>query len=234
VKYEIVQAYVEQVRQQCQFVVMAHADLRAASARHQQALATWKRAMRERDWTEAAPHARARDDATRELWYAAQALMTAIANIDKALWLKRNGSEKGREPVRAALGVKDDSTSTEVAREIRNHLEHYDDNINRWAKSSEGLKIEVVGATPVITGHTDKVLWRGYDPAADVISFWGLSVELSPIEQEARRLIPIAEHVLSLCPQCVDEGKEHVMHQPAPGFPAAYDPQGSPAEDGCT
>ena len=233
-KYELIQTYVRHVHQQCQFVVMAHADLRAASVRRQQASQLQRKAMRAGDTATGRDAKRMSDDADRELWYAAQALMAAVANVDKTLWLKRGKSQQAREPVRAALGVEDDSTSTEVAREIRNHIEHYDDNINKWAKSSEGLKIEVIGPTPRITGHTSKVRWRGYDPATDTISFWGLSVELSPIEQEARRLIPIAEDILSVCPQCMDEGKEHVMSPVEPGFPAAYDPQGSSAEDGRT
>jgi hypothetical protein len=164
-------------------------------------------------------------DANRELWYSAQALMTAVANVDKVLWLNRGGSEVAREPVRRAFGIDADTVAMEQARKIRDRFDHYDDLIRRWAKSDEGLKIEGIGAPLEIAGHTHMAQWRGYDPATDTLSFWDLSVELTPIEEEARRLIPLAEDIANRCPGCMDEGREHpVTFQVARGFPAEYNP----------
>jgi hypothetical protein len=248
-KYATVQVYVEQVQRQCQFIVMAHAGILAASAKIGEAAQ-----VRKRFYAEEGAYHRARfqhptdggsapdpaqldlgvrmhEDAERELWYSAQAMMTAVANVDKTLWLNRGGSEKAREPVRRVLGVDDDSASMEQARDIRNYFDHYDKKINEWAKSSEGLKLSGIGGPLKISGHSDKAQWQSYDPATDTLSFWDLSVALAPIAQEARRLIPIAEDIASKCPGCMDEGKEHPVTFPiARGFPAGDAPQGSPAE----
>lgn len=213
-KYEIIQAYVRQIRQQCQFIIMAHADLRAAAAKSGEAFEI-------RKYGDRAAGIRMGQDAERELWYAAQAMMTAVANVDKTLWLNRGSSERAREPVRAALGIDGDSVSMKTARKIRDRFEHYDDLINQWAKSEEGLQVEVIGRSPRIIGHSDKVQWRGYDPSTDTLSFWDLSVELAPIEQEARRLIPLAEDIATKCAGCMDEGKDHPVTFPVErGYPA--------------
>ncbi|MGA2454725.1 MAG: hypothetical protein ABSG93_14505 [Solirubrobacteraceae bacterium] len=227
-KYRIIQTYVAQVRQQCQFIIMAHTDIRAASAKGAEAFT-------ERKHGDLETGLRMGEDADRELWYAVQAFATSVANVDKTLWLNRGGSEAAREPVRNVLGVDQDSVSMEQVRKIRNHLDHYDAKINEWAKSSEGLKIEGVGAPLSVSGHTDKAQWRGYDPATDTLSFWDKSAELGPIEVEARRLIRLAEDIASRCPGCMDEGTEHPVTFPVRrGFPAEDDQQESPAVDDST
>jgi hypothetical protein len=97
-------------------------------------------------------------DAERERWYAAQAVLTAIAILDATLWVNRGGSERRSEPVRRELGVTTDSANLELARKIRDRFIRYDRKIN--ASRQEGLVIEGIGADPMITGHSDKTFRR--------------------------------------------------------------------------
>jgi hypothetical protein len=165
------------------------------------------------------------DDASRELWYSAQAMMTAVANVHKALWGNGKGDVATREPVRLALAIDTDSAISLEARKMRNNFDHYEDRIRTWAESREGLMLEGVGPRPLIDGHTQMALWRSYDPATDTLSFWDSSLSLTAIEQEAQRLIPIAEDIARQCPECMDEGREHrrVTFPIRRGFPAEAD-----------
>jgi hypothetical protein len=160
------------------------------------------------------------EDANRELWYAAQSLLSAAANVTKVLWgTKATGA--AREPVRKTLGVTDGEI-WQVARKIRNSFDHYDERIQEWNESGEGLKVEGIGGRPKIVGHTNRAQWRNYDPRNDTLYFWDDALRLSDIEAEARRLIPIAADVLNLCPECVDEGRPHpVTFHRERGFPAS-------------
>lgn len=200
---------------------MAHQDILAAGAKAQQASQMRKQARLGNDSDAREIALRVGEDAQRELWYAAQAMMTAVANVHKVMWGNGKGDVPAREPVRSALGVDRGSAISKEARDMRNNFDHYEDRIREWAESDEGLMIEGLGGPPVVIGHTPKVHWRNYDPATDTLWFWGASLDLAAIEIEARRLIPIAEQIASMCPQCMDEGREHPDTFPVrPGFPA--------------
>jgi hypothetical protein len=214
VQFRIVQVYVAQVLQQCQFIIMAHADMRRASAKSVEAFYVRKDRARLEEGI------RMGQDADRELWYAAQALMSAAANVAKVLWGKNATIAATREPVRNALGVADGVT-WQAARHVRNNFDHYDDRIREWNESGEGLQVEGIGGPAKIVGHTRRAQWRNYDPQNDTLYFWGVVLPLGDIEAEARRLIPVAEDVLNLCPGCVDEGRSHpIVLSRERGYPA--------------
>lgn len=211
----MLQTYVKQVREQCQFIIMAHAGIRAA-------IDLGNRAHQERRHGDVDVGLRMGEDAIRELWYSAQAMMTATANVHKLAWgLGKGASAQAREPIRYALEIDDSSAISKEARDMRNNFDHYEDRIREWAESGEGLKIEGVGGPISVNGHTSRAQWRNYDPATDSLWFWGESIYLGDIEQEARRLIPITEDVARRCPECMEKGREHIVRFPIPrGYPA--------------
>lgn len=212
--FQTVQIYTRQVLQQCQFIIMAHTEMRRAS--EESATAFYIR----KDQTRLQEGIRMGEDAQRELWYAAQALMSAAANVAKVLWGKNATIAATREPIRKALGV-DDGVIWQAARNVRNNFDHYDDRIREWNESGEGLKIEGIGGPATIIGPSRRAQWQNYDPQTDTLYFWGVALPLGDIEIEARRLIPVAEDVLNLCSGCVDEGRAHpITFHRERGYPA--------------
>lgn len=161
-------------------------------------------------------------EADRELWFAAQAMMSAVANVHKLLW----GNQKARDvaaraPIREALGITDESPISTDARRMRNNFDHYDDRIGAWVESGEGLRIRGTGGAPKIVGHTIKAQWERYDPSTNTLSFWGESISLAAIAGEAQRLIPIADEIEARCAGCMDQGKDHpVLFPQAPSYPS--------------
>jgi hypothetical protein len=229
-KYRILQTYVKQVREQCQFIIMAHAGIRAA-------VDLGSRACQERRQGDVDLGLRMGEDAYRELWYSAQAMMSAVANVHKLAWgLGKGASAQAREPIRRALEIDRSSAISKDARDMRHNFDHYEDRIREWAESGEGLKIEGVGGPLSINGHTCRTQWRNYDPVTGTLWFWGKSIDLGAIEREARRLIPITEDITRLCPECMEKGREHIVRFPVPRvYPAGQtDSPGSAAEGNST
>lgn len=202
--FRLVQTYIQQGMRQCQFIVMAHAMLRDAAIKVEAAQQMRRETRYGGDFDAAMS---ATEIADRELWFAAQALLSAIANVDKVLW-DGQSYEAERQPVRDALGVTTRSGAWITAREIRNHFDHYDEKIRVWDLAGEGMRTRGIGPL-ITTGLTPTAEWEGYDAATDTLRFWHVSVGLGPIEAEARRLIPLAADQIGLCPTCVDEGLTH-------------------------
>lgn len=68
------------------------------------------------------------------IWYSVHAFLSATANVSKILWPKEIHKDRGDE-LRQLLSVPDDSVLK--PRKFRNHFEHFDERLERWATSSE-------------------------------------------------------------------------------------------------
>jgi len=133
---------------------------------------------------------------TDRVWYCLQNLLSAAANISKALWGVNPEIEKAREPLRASLGITDDSPLR--SRELRNHFDHFDERLDEWDKKSttriymdrnilpSGMNL--IGG--IGTGKHDEL--RRYFPDTAIATFFGDAYELVPIVQAAVDLLPIA------------------------------------------
>jgi hypothetical protein len=87
------------------------------------------------------------------------------------------------EMLRDRLGV----TSPHVLqkREIRNHVEHFDERIDEWVASNEHeVFVDMTcppGCINFPDGIEDNSRFREYDPSTTVFSFWGNSVNLNEV-----------------------------------------------------
>jgi hypothetical protein len=129
---------------------------------------------------------------TRRAWIAIQNILTAAANISKALWGQGGKFAKERESLRDSLQVDDTSPLRNVA--MRNHFEHYDERLDRWWDKSEAhnyfdMSMMSAGA---VQGFADIDMFRVFDPETADIVFWGERFNVNEIVQEAARLLPIA------------------------------------------
>jgi hypothetical protein len=144
-------------------------------------------------------------------WIAMQNILTAAANISKALWGSRGKHAKAREGLRTSLQVDDTSPLREVA--MRNHFEHYDERLDHWwAKSERHNHMDMSIMPPnMVQGLDDTDAFRVFDPTTGDLIFWGERFNVNELAQEATRLLPIA---------AAEARKPHFEPPAPPGSPA--------------
>jgi hypothetical protein len=124
-------------------------------------------------------------------WIAIQNLLTAAANISKALWGAGGRLAEERKPLRQSLGVEDTAIFRDVA--MRNNFEHYDDRLDRWWETSahhNHLDMSVLPADSV-RGLAEIDMFRVFDPSTGDVVFWGQRFNLNDLLREVERLLPV-------------------------------------------
>jgi hypothetical protein len=130
-------------------------------------------------------------------WYSVQGIVAACANLSKLLWPNEEGASDRRssretavtpvpgrgEALRDSLGVS--SNSLLQSRSLRNCFEHFDEELEAWAGSSEKRTLidTNLGPASAIRADAGEVL-RNLDPATLVLTFRGESFELRPLLHE--------------------------------------------------
>jgi hypothetical protein len=67
---------------------------------------------------------------TEGIFFSIQNLLTAGANVSKALWGPGGRLHAERKPLRDSIGIADTSALRDV--NMRNNFEHFDDRLDRW------------------------------------------------------------------------------------------------------
>lgn len=129
------------------------------------------------------------------LWCSIQNLLTASANISKTLWSQGARKSVEREPLRESLNIQDESVLANT--DLRNHLDHYDERIDRWFRDSvDHVYIDYsIGSVNSSIGGVDETnIFRHYDPETGHVVFWGehysipeLIAEIHPLLEQAER-----------------------------------------------
>jgi hypothetical protein len=122
-------------------------------------------------------------------WNYLQSFLTTAANISKIFWPARHGeskeySQRGMD-LRNLLNVSDKSPLNN--RDLRNHLEHYDERLHDWAKKS---KIGALVTRNLSSVNTDDPYadMANFDMQKYIVSFWGKYYEILPLVSEIRTL----------------------------------------------
>lgn len=127
-------------------------------------------------------------------WAAIQNLLTAAANIAKACWGAGGKLTAERQDLRESLAVADGSPLANT--DLRNHLEHYDERLDRWYRESATrnyVDFNIGPRATAIAGADDKDIFRFFDPETNEVSFWGEHYLLQPLVDEIVRLLPVAK-----------------------------------------
>ena len=148
-------------------------------------------------------------------WFAVQALLVAAAHVSKLLW-PAPGSARDQPRatrLRALLGV--DETSPLNAVDMRNHFEHFDERLERWAAhpGPKALGDRLIGPRQAVTTVGPITYYRTFDPARLVVSFEDEEYPLHPVIAAARDLAArAARFTLPVVCQALD---------PDPGSPTS-------------
>lgn len=178
----LLRVFQRQVQLQCEYVLRAAAEVNAGMARV--------------------------DTAT--VFYGLQSLLTAAANLSKALWGQGGKRAKERAALRASLAVDDDSPLRST--DMRNNYDHFDDRLMEWWRNSTNHNTVDLSIAPrsAIVGIAPIDWFRVYDPNTTHATFWGDDFDIQALVSEVERILPRAK----------EEGaKPH--RSPVPPTPAA-------------
>ncbi len=141
-------------------------------------------------------------DKDDELWYAAQALTVAVANLSKILLgtaARRPRLQVAKERaarLRKRLGVSADAPW--LLRDVRNGLEHFDERLDEWGEQTNSSPVS--DRTVVRKNYRVRYFaldgnreipaerWREYNVVTDVLSYQGQELRLSPLREELPKL----------------------------------------------
>ncbi|MCM3573273.1 hypothetical protein M3172_08705 [Mesobacillus subterraneus] len=128
-----------------------------------------------------------------QLWYFVQNFLISTANVSKLLWGSKSTIAM-RQVLRESLGVDEDSPLK--IRDFRNHFEHYDERVERWASSSTNRNFIDSNIGPIRAfgnAFNQEDFFRNFDPELMAITFQGQTYELQPIVDELAKLHDIAK-----------------------------------------
>jgi hypothetical protein len=126
-------------------------------------------------------------------WASIQNCLAASANIAKSLWGQGGKLAAERAAIRQSLNIGDDSPF--AATDLRNHLEHFDERLDRWHRTSvrHNYADFIIGpAANTISGMEPGDIFRHFDPNTQEVIFWGEHHSLAPLRDALVNLLPIA------------------------------------------
>lgn len=139
-----------------------------------------------------------------EVYFALHSLLAAAGNISKLLWPREGGGTGKAAEQRRRRGVavrhllRATSESVLRSRELRNHIEHYDERLDAFVASGVQNRLDRV----VTTKEKIKALGlattpdRLFNPKTGVFSYREDDVDVWAVQQEAERIGVAAEAVL--------------------------------------
>lgn len=119
-------------------------------------------------------------------WLGINALLSAAANVSKALWPPRG---EPRDELVALCGLDDEAVIRR--REVRNHLEHVEERIVTQYERDPYFNLLDTYIGPADSTGLDGVWvrFREYDPETTVVSFMGDAIQLQDVVRELEQVM---------------------------------------------
>lgn len=159
------QAFIYEIQHQCKFSDLAFQDI--VNALH--------------------------EGSTDRVFFAAHSLLVAVGNISKLLWpTMESCKDRGRE-LRDLLQVSD--ASILKSRTFRNHFEHFDERLDKWANSSKRKNFVDSNIAPPgsISGLDTEDWMRNLDPISLTLTFHGDNYSISEIMEALKPICTAAQ-----------------------------------------
>jgi len=115
------------------------------------------------------------------VWYSIQNILVAVGNISKIFWPSNQKYLKRGDELRKSLDIEDNSSIQ--PRNFRNHFEHFDERLEKWATSSKRHNFvdSNIGPSNMIDGVNAEDYLRNFDNTTWTLNFRGDKYELKPI-----------------------------------------------------
>lgn len=137
------------------------------------------------------------ENANTQLWFFVQSFLISSANVSKLLWGSNKSIAESRKPLRDSLNITENTF--EEIRNLRNHFEHIDERIEKWASSSERRSFvdSNIGPTNMIVGVDPDDFLRNFDTTKGAVTFKGEDYLLQPIIDELVKIHECARQEVS-------------------------------------
>lgn len=121
-----------------------------------------------------------------KFWCYAQSMLSCTANISKYLWGRKYGED--RELIRKLLDIQDDSPLKD--RQVRNHIEHFDERLLQWEKRIQDDEIYTDAGIGTEDSYNDYTYtpFRYYAMDTNIIYFKDLKFDINNMVVEIRRV----------------------------------------------
>ena len=88
-----------------------------------------------------------------------------------------------------------EETSCLRNRTLRDHLEHYDERLDDWRRTStsHNMVSDNIGSSNIIAGFAETDMMRWFDPSTNQFRFRGEAYALQSLVSEIARLLPLSE-----------------------------------------
>jgi len=150
----------------------------------------------------------------REVFRSIHSLLTHASNVSKLFWptaLRRKSGESDSDlagrydksprhrratELRRTLKLPSQGHALE-SRELRNHLEHFDERLDDWSVSSTRRNFiqDSIGDRRSVVGIDDCDVMRWYDPGTHLMIFRGRSFDLQALVVGLKDVLAKVEHV---------------------------------------
>lgn len=120
------------------------------------------------------------------VFFCIQSILVHVASISRLLWPPKNAGDRaikrGKE-LRALLEVPDEHVLR--SRDVRNHIEHYDERLDAWIQESQhhNIAVDIIGPAGVFGGPnmSQRDVFRQFDPASLTVYFGESSCNVNEI-----------------------------------------------------
>ncbi|HEX9413751.1 MAG TPA: hypothetical protein VF916_09635 [Ktedonobacterales bacterium] len=160
-------------------------------------------------------------------WYALQSFLTAVARISNLLWpgAGKRGEDKHTKAFRANRGhelcaiLELDHRSVLYPRVLRDHVEHLDERLDRWAQEVEvtgdlALYVRMIQPGSATTIGLDPArCFLFFDANAHRVTFMGEEFELPPLGWAVQALGEQVKHILDTPPSAEEVSPPFAVRQ---------------------
>ena len=115
------------------------------------------------------------------IWYSIQSFLIAAGNVSKLLWPSTPQIPERADELKKSLVIAE--TSPLAPRSFRNHFEHFDERLEKWAISSKKRNFvdSNVGPTGMISGIDPEDYLRNFDTTKNTVTYRGDEYYVQPM-----------------------------------------------------
>lgn len=126
---------------------------------------------------------------TGGVFYGLQNILSAGANVSKALWGQGGKLAQERKALRDSLQVSEESALKPT--DMRNNFDHFDDRLKKWWGSSKHKNYADMNLGPrdAIQGIDPNDFFRNYDPQSKKLFFGGEEIDIQALIHEAQAIL---------------------------------------------
>lgn len=121
-----------------------------------------------------------------DVFFLLENLLNCSAKVSLLLWPDARGDQSRGKELRERLGIADDSPLK--TRAARNHLQHFDERLDKWAAATKDGNYIDNNLGPRANFPKDKPVLRHFDPFAGIFTFGDEAFDIGLLVREVGKV----------------------------------------------